>query len=117
MFIAMADKTFLSVPSTSAPSILCQACRQFQWLTTITMLDKQKTLSHGFSKKALWEQEEIIQGFVNKLMNNSHGFTASGETFNIVKWYNFITFDVFGDLSFGQSFGCLDAALFTSGSL
>lgn len=59
---------------------------------TISMADhdnharQRKALSHGFSKKALWEQEEIIPGFVNNLMNNSYGFAASGETFDIVKW-------------------------------
>ncbi|RDW63899.1 cytochrome P450-9 [Coleophoma crateriformis] len=81
---------------------------------TISMADhanharQRKALSHGFSKKALWEQEDIVQGFVDKLMKNFHGFAERKEVFDIVKWYNFITFDVIGDLSFGESFGCLD---------
>jgi cytochrome P450 len=81
---------------------------------TISMADhdnharQRKALSHGFSKKALWEQEDIIQGFVDKLIINLHEFAERKETFDIVKWYNFITFDVIGDLSFGESFGCLD---------
>lgn len=83
-------------------------------VSTISMADnanharQRKALSHGFSKKALWEQEGIIQEFVDKLMSNFHGFAERGETFDIVKWYNFITFDVIGDLSFGESFGCLE---------
>lgn len=81
---------------------------------TISMADhdnharQRKALSHGFSKKALWEQEIIIQGFVAKLMGNIHRFSEKGEAFDIVKWFNFITFDVIGDLSFGESFGCLE---------
>jgi cytochrome P450 len=83
-------------------------------VSTISMADhatharQRKALSHGFSKKALWEQEDIVNGFVTKLMDNIHGFAKRGETFDIVKWFNFITFDVIGDLSFGESFGCLD---------
>jgi cytochrome P450 len=82
--------------------------------STISMADnanharQRKALSHGFSKKALWEQEGIIQELIDKLMSNFRGFAERGEIFNIVKWYNFITFDVIGDLSFGESFGCLD---------
>ncbi|KAF9891098.1 hypothetical protein FE257_005034 [Aspergillus nanangensis] len=81
---------------------------------TISMADhdnharQRKALSHGFSKKALWEQEKIIQEFVTKLMGNIHRFAEKGEAFDIVKWFNFVTFDVIGDLSFGESFGCLE---------
>jgi cytochrome P450 len=59
---------------------------------TISMADREnhsrqrKALSHGFSKKALWEQEGIMQEFVRKLMDNFHCFARSGEAFDIVKW-------------------------------
>lgn len=85
---------------------------------TISMADhanharQRKALSHGFSKKALWEQEGIINGFVDKLMDKFHSFEENKEVFDIVKWYNFITFDVIGDLSFGESFGCLETGDF-----
>lgn len=69
---------------------------------------QRKALSHGFSKKALWDQVPIVNGFVTKFMNNIHGFAEKGQAFDIVKWFNFVTFDVIGDLSFGESFGCLD---------
>ena len=49
-----------------------------------------------------------MQGFVDKLMGNFEQFAKSGEVVDIVKWFNFITFDVIGDLSFGESFGCLE---------
>jgi cytochrome P450 len=81
---------------------------------TISMADhdnharQRKALSYGFSKKALWEQESIIQEFVDKLQKNFTRFAESGEVFDVVKWFNYITFDVIGDLSFGESFGCLD---------
>ncbi|KAH6680155.1 cytochrome P450 [Halenospora varia] len=83
-------------------------------VSTISMADhanharQRKALSYGFSKKALWEQEGIVQEFVDKLLGRFHEFEQKGDVFDIVKWYNFITFDVIGDLSFGESFGCLE---------
>ncbi|KAF2021584.1 averantin oxidoreductase, partial [Aaosphaeria arxii CBS 175.79] len=83
-------------------------------VSTISMADndtharQRRALSHGFSQQALWGQEEIVQSYVTKLLNNIKGFCENRQSFNIVDWYNFMTFDVIGDLSFGESFGCLD---------
>ena len=35
-------------------------------------------------------------------------FCRKSESFDIVRWLNFVTFDVIGDLAFGESFGCLE---------
>jgi len=51
---------------------------------------QRKALSHGFSKQALWSQEEIVNGFVTKLVSTFERFASTGETFDIVKWFNFI---------------------------
>lgn len=32
-----------------------------------------------------------------------------GKVVNLVQWYNFTTFDIIGDLMFGEPFGCLEA--------
>ncbi|KAB5513263.1 cytochrome P450 [Coniochaeta sp. 2T2.1] len=83
-------------------------------VSTISMADRdnharqRKALSHGFSKKALWEQEALIQGFIDLFMDKIHEFSQANEVIDIVKWYNLLTFDIIGDLSFGESFGCLD---------
>lgn len=69
---------------------------------------QRRALSHGFSQQALWGQEEIVQSFVSKLLSNFKSFAEQGKSFNIVNWYNFMTFDVIGELSFGESFGCLE---------
>lgn len=29
---------------------------------------------------------------------------------DLVKWYNFTTFDIIGDLTFGESFDCLETS-------
>lgn len=33
---------------------------------------------------------------------------ANSKTFQMTKWYNWTTFDVIGDLAFGEPFGCLE---------
>lgn len=83
-------------------------------VSTISMADNEtharqrRALSHGFSQQALWGQEDIVQSFVTKLMSNLQGFADQKQSFNIVDWFNFMTFDVIGELAFGESFGCLD---------
>lgn len=66
--------------------------------------------SHAFSEKALRSQEDILKKYVDLLMRKLHARAANQTTaiVDMVKWLNFTTFDVIGDLAFGESFGCLE---------
>ncbi|KAI6778698.1 Isotrichodermin C-15 hydroxylase-like protein [Emericellopsis cladophorae] len=81
--------------------------------TTLTMADdenhsrQRRTLSHAFSQKALLEQESIIRGYVDLFVTKLRPFAQTGEPANMCDWFNFTTFDVIGDMSFGEPFGCL----------
>lgn len=66
----------------------------------------RKLLAHAFSAKALEEQEPLIMGFVNLLIRRL-GERAEDGPQNMVAWYNFTTFDLIGDLAFGEPFDCL----------
>ena len=77
----------------------------------------RKLLSHGFTENALKTQEPIVQKYVGLLMErlreqamapDARGGT--GAVLDIVPWFNFTTFDIFGDLGFGESFDCLQHA-------
>lgn len=81
----------------------------------------RRQLSHGFSEKSLREQEPIIKGYVDLMMKQLKARclpdATSGEkgsaqpskaVFDMRHWFNFITFDVIGDLAFGEPFGCLE---------
>lgn len=72
----------------------------------------RRLLVHGFSEKALREQEPLIQSYVDLFMTRLLQKTAEARlgtaTVNIAQWFNFITFDIIGDLSFGESFHCLE---------
>lgn len=65
-----------------------------------------KLLNSGFSSKALLEQEDIIQEYIDVLISqlNVH---ATQKSADMTQWYNFAAFDIVGDLSFGEPFGSL----------
>ncbi|RFU34841.1 hypothetical protein B7463_g1459, partial [Scytalidium lignicola] len=71
----------------------------------------RKKMSHGFSERGMRAQEEIIRSysdlFIKRLNENSENGT---KPLDIVMWFNFFTFDVMGDLVFGESFNCLKSS-------
>ncbi|KAF2422852.1 cytochrome P450 [Tothia fuscella] len=82
--------------------------------TNLTMADEKdhgrqrRALAHAFSQKALMEQESILQGYVDKFVLKLREMAHNGTAANMVSWFNFCTFDIIGDLSFGEPFGCLE---------
>lgn len=70
----------------------------------------RRQLAHGFSEKSMRDQEPLIRGYVDLLLERLNGFCASGSSVVLSDWYNFTTFDIIGDLAFGESFGCLQGS-------
>ncbi|KFA52988.1 hypothetical protein S40293_09914 [Stachybotrys chartarum IBT 40293] len=69
----------------------------------------RRLLSHAFSDKALRNQEDILQFYVDKFIEKLSDRARQAVVVDIVGWYNFATFDLIGDLAFGQPFGCLES--------
>lgn len=67
----------------------------------------RRILSNGFSTKSMLDQQPIIKGYIDLLIERLHAISSKGPI-DMVSWYNYTTFDVIGDLAFGESFGCLD---------
>ncbi|KAJ8124336.1 hypothetical protein O1611_g9303 [Lasiodiplodia mahajangana] len=72
----------------------------------------RKTLAPAFTLRALRAQEPILQQYVNllvdKLTHLTNDTSSPGTVeFDIAPWFNYTTFDIFGDLGFGESFNCL----------
>ena len=65
----------------------------------------RRLLSHAFSAKALEEQHFTILSYVNFLIQRLHENAATPQ--DLVAWYNWTTFDLIGDLTFGEPFDCL----------
>ncbi|OAL39295.1 hypothetical protein AYO20_01613 [Fonsecaea nubica] len=61
----------------------------------------------AFSEKAIKDHSTLIESYVDLMMQRFRTMTTQdgGATIDIVSWLNFVTFDISGDLSFGESFG------------
>ncbi|KAK7935354.1 hypothetical protein PG985_000849 [Apiospora marii] len=71
----------------------------------------RRTLAPGFTPRALKAQEPILHLYASLLINRLRGIVSEQPrkeaTLDIGPWFNFFTFDLFGDLGFGESFDCL----------
>ncbi|KAL3471262.1 cytochrome P450 [Aspergillus californicus] len=69
---------------------------------------RRRIWSPAFSDKALRGYEERVVRYNECLVRQIEA--VDGKPFNISKWFNFWSFDVMGDLAFGQSFNMLESA-------
>ena len=65
----------------------------------------RRLMVHAFSDKALRQQEPLITEYVDLLMQRLR--ERSGERADLTAWFNYTTFDLVGDLAFGEPFNCL----------
>ncbi|TGO36475.1 hypothetical protein BHYA_0123g00030 [Botrytis hyacinthi] len=65
--------------------------------------------SHIFSDKPLTSQEPLIQDYARQFISRLIKFSSlnSENSINIGQWYNYATFDLIGDLAFGEPFDCV----------
>jgi cytochrome P450 len=50
----------------------------------------------------------LIRKYVDLLINSLREKAQTGKTIDIATWYNMTSFDIIGDLAFGESFGSLE---------
>ncbi|KAI1178461.1 cytochrome P450 [Nemania sp. FL0916] len=69
----------------------------------------RRQMSHGFSDRSMREQEPIIGSYVDLLIYRLRSAIEKNSSQDLKAWYNYTTFDIIGDLSFGVDggFGCL----------
>ncbi|KAK1236910.1 hypothetical protein MKX08_007858 [Trichoderma sp. CBMAI-0020] len=67
----------------------------------------RKSIANGFSQQAMLNQQPLITVYINMLFEHLRGFYVDEKTFDISSWFNYTTFDIVGDLAFGEPFGCL----------
>ncbi|KAK0624940.1 cytochrome P450 [Bombardia bombarda] len=71
----------------------------------------RRTMAHGFSDRSMRDQQPIIKGYIDMLIKRLYENCGAGEKkVDLAAWYNYTTFDVIGDLAFGESFGCLQSS-------
>jgi cytochrome P450 len=66
---------------------------------------QRKSLSHAFSAKALRDQEFVVQSYVDHFVRRLGELGDNGQkAIDASEAYNWVTFDIIGDLAFGESF-------------
>lgn len=68
----------------------------------------RKYLSHAFSDRSLSEQEEMIAGTILNFVHLAGERGQQEGGWDIGKAYEMMTFDIIGDLAFGELFGGLE---------
>ena len=56
------------------------------------------------------DQQPHLLHYVSLLMDRLKTAAAKNQAQEMTSWYNWTTFDMIGDLSFGEPFGCLENA-------
>ncbi|KAL7935795.1 cytochrome P450 [Trichoderma chlorosporum] len=72
----------------------------------------RKSMASGFSHQAMLDQQPLITVYIDKLFERFREFSTTGEAFDAIVWYNYTTFDIVGDLAFGEPFQCLDQSTY-----
>lgn len=63
----------------------------------------RKDLAPAFSQKPLSEQESLVADSINAFVERMK--RSAGKRVDLSEWFNILTFDIIGDLAFGESFG------------
>ncbi|KAH8746946.1 cytochrome P450 [Diaporthe sp. PMI_573] len=69
---------------------------------------QRRALGYSFTTQAILQQEDIILLHVRKMLALLKRSAMADEKVNMSDWYTYTTFDIIGDLAFGEPFGCLD---------
>ena len=67
----------------------------------------RQAMNPAFASRALAVQEPILQENVSLFLKQLQCLSLQGLPIDLRLWYNYITFDMIGELAFGESFGCL----------
>jgi cytochrome P450 len=72
---------------------------------------QKRVFANSFSEKGLRDQSPVIERYIDSFIRQLKARTSAqqrtAKTVDLSKWFIFLMFDISGDLSFGESFGCL----------
>lgn len=71
---------------------------------------QNRLLSHAFSERWLRDQEKLILGYIDLFIRRLGEYADrkdESKPLDLVRWLNFLTFDIIGDLALGEPFGYL----------
>lgn len=72
----------------------------------------RRMLSAAFSQRALLEQEAIVASTIDRFVEVLGEQMKSGtEALNMTKWYEMVSFDILGEMAFGESFHSIETGM------
>ncbi|KAI9776748.1 MAG: hypothetical protein M1839_009392 [Geoglossum umbratile] len=69
--------------------------------------ETRRQLSHGFSAKALKDQEDVLREYCDLFISQIRKQSAARNGLNMKEWFSWLSFDIIGELAFGESFGAV----------
>ncbi|KAK5952528.1 hypothetical protein OHC33_006573 [Knufia fluminis] len=72
-----------------------------------TAVQKRALFSTALSVKALTEQEVVIQRSIDAFIEKLGKLGCTERGLDLTKWYMMLSFDIAGEMAFGESFGCI----------
>ncbi|KAI0483447.1 cytochrome P450 [Xylaria cf. heliscus] len=69
---------------------------------------KRSLFSGAFSAKSLGEQEAVLQRCINTFVAKVGKLGGGDEGLDMRKWYEMVSFDILGEMAFGESFNCIE---------
>jgi benzoate 4-monooxygenase len=74
---------------------------------------KRKTISHTFSAKSIGQFEPFIHASLDQLLQQWDRMSSTPNSgkyarMDALHWFNYLAFDIIGDLAFGTPFGMLE---------
>lgn len=74
----------------------------------------RRTLTPAFTLRALQQQEPLLQTgvalLIQRLQEKIKNSDGTSDAFDIIPWFNFVAFDIFGDIAYGETFDCLQTS-------
>ncbi|KAH3970332.1 hypothetical protein HBH52_168760 [Parastagonospora nodorum] len=67
----------------------------------------RRAFANSFSEKSLRDQIPVVESYVDLFISQLK--KKENESVDLAQWFNFLTFDLSADLSFGSSFSCLQS--------
>lgn len=66
--------------------------------------EMRKFLSNAFSDRSLKEQEHLVAEVIDEFVEQVGKLGMSSNGIDLTNWFNLLTFDIIGELAFGESF-------------
>ncbi|KAJ6535087.1 benzoate para-hydroxylase [Mycena capillaripes] len=66
---------------------------------------KRRLASHAFSVKSLHSLSPFVQNVVEEFVYQLDNFAGSGSPIDMMKWFNYLAWDIISDLAFGEAVG------------